>query len=142
MVNLSEDQIKEIAQDIDCGMKCYWNKKTGEIITVPDELRNSFFDEDQWKDEFKKVRQQKKNLVEIEGMSSHDSFRIMEDFLDEIPDNTRLKVSLIEALNKRKPFANFKSVIIDSEYSDSWYAFKDRRMVEWVKEQLPADLIA
>jgi hypothetical protein len=142
MVNLSEDQIKEIAQDIDMGMKCYWNKKTGEIITVPDELRNSFFDEDQWKDEFKKVRQQKKNLVEIEGMSSHDSFRIMEDFLDEIPDNTRLKVSLIEALNKRKPFANFKSVIIDSEYSDSWYAFKDRRMVEWVKEQLPADLIA
>ena len=36
MINLTKDQIKEIAEQLDCGMRCYINKETGEIKTTPD----------------------------------------------------------------------------------------------------------
>ncbi len=34
MIKLTKDQIKEIAEELDCGMRCYINKETGEIKTV------------------------------------------------------------------------------------------------------------
>ena len=36
MVEFSKQQIKEIAENPDCGMKCYLNKETGAITTILD----------------------------------------------------------------------------------------------------------
>jgi len=32
MIKLTKDQIKEIAEQLDCGMKCYVNKETNSKI--------------------------------------------------------------------------------------------------------------
>ena len=57
------------------------------------------------------------------------------DFAESI-DNTRLQDRLINALNKSKPFQNFKRQIDNSgEYRQFWFDFKKKRYIEWVKEQ-------
>ncbi|MEH3112963.1 UPF0158 family protein [Pedobacter terrae] len=62
---------------------------------------------------------------EIEQPDSRESFRMMEEFLDELPDNTRIKVKLIEALSKRKPFREFKYELDNSgEYRQLWFDLK------------------
>lgn len=61
----------------------------------------------------------------------------MEDFTDGLPDNTRIKVTLIEALNKRKPFREFKYEIDNSgDYRQLWFDFKNQKMIEYVKDRV------
>jgi hypothetical protein len=40
MPELTQEQIKEIAEQLDCGFKCYWNRKNNELIFIPDELKH------------------------------------------------------------------------------------------------------
>ena len=61
----------------------------------------------------------------------------MEDFTDELPDNTRIKVTLIETLNKRKPFREFKYEIENSgEYRQLCFDFKNQKMIEYVRDRI------
>jgi hypothetical protein len=135
---LTEAQIKDIAQDLEMGMECHWNPENGDIIIMPDQSKYDSFDMDMeaWGDDIKKLKKNKKHYKDIVGMESHESFRVMESFLDIIPDNTMLKVKLIEALNGPKPFRNFKRLIDDSDYREDWFAHKTHCMVELVKEQI------
>jgi hypothetical protein len=59
-------------------------------------------------------------LIEIEPPMPGESFRIMEDFIYSLPENAHeLKSKLVQALNRRKPFQNFKYVIDGSgKYRD------------------------
>ena len=34
MIKLTDQQIKEIAENLDCGMRCFYNKQSGEIKTL------------------------------------------------------------------------------------------------------------
>ena len=38
MIKLTEEQISDIAQDLEAGLKCFIHKVTGEVKTLPDEL--------------------------------------------------------------------------------------------------------
>lgn len=69
-------------------------------------------------------------------MESGDSFTMMSDFIATVEDNS-LRYKLEQALQKPKPFRNFKFVIDNSrDYRKRWFEFKDRRMFEWVKRQI------
>ena len=51
MVSLTDDQIKEIAEQLDCGFRCFWKRKTNELLFIPDtgrypESDNEMFAED------------------------------------------------------------------------------------------------
>jgi hypothetical protein len=139
MILLTTDQIKEIAEQIDCGFTCYINKKTREqLFLYGDE--DSFFDpeEDAWAEDRSKVDENPADYLEIEKMESWQSFSIMEDFAGSV-DSPKLRNSLIYVLNQRKPFSKFKYAIDNSgEYREQWFAFKAERMQEWVKEQVDA----
>ncbi len=106
-MNPTEKQIDEIAEDIECGMKCYFNLKTGEIVTIRDFDSCPLADEDQWKDEIKKIEKNSDDYFEFEGFESHKSFRIMADFASDV-DDEKLQNNLIDALNRPKPFQKFK----------------------------------
>ena len=74
--------------------------------------------------------------VEIDRMESHESFEIMEDFAESI-DDARLQEKLFHALNKSKPFRNFKWVIDNSgEYRQRWFDFKKARYIQIVKDKI------
>jgi hypothetical protein len=74
--------------------------------------------------------------VEIEKMDSHESFRLMEKFIDTV-DNVPVHDRLEEALRRPKPFANFKFDIDNSGlYRQKWFDFKKLQMIEWVRGQV------
>jgi len=133
---MSDEKIIEIAGELDCGLKCFVHIENGTLISYPDELNYPDFDPDEWAEVIKNVERDLDNYVEIEKMDPHESFRVMESFVDTI-DDVRLRDKLIRALSKSKPFRNFKFEIDNSGLDrEQWFAFKNRRLFEWVKEQV------
>jgi hypothetical protein len=60
----------------------------------------------------------------------------MVDFAESV-DDTKLRDKLISALNRPKPFQNFKWQIDNSgEYRQQWFDFKKMCYIQWVKEQI------
>jgi outer membrane cobalamin receptor len=135
MVKITKDQIKEIAEQLDCGNRCYINKETGDIKATPD-FDNGYADEELWADVLKEFEENWEKYIQIEKMESHESFDLMADFADSV-DSKELRDSLIKALNKKYPFRNFKWVVDNSgPYRQKWFDFKNQRLIEWVKDQL------
>ena len=60
----------------------------------------------------------------------------MADFTEQLDDNSELKRQLIAALNKKKPFREFKFVIDNSGvYRQQWFNFKNERLKQWVNDK-------
>lgn len=76
------------------------------------------------------------DLVKIEPIPSHKSFRIMEAFADS--RNEKEQTHLYKALNRRGPFANFRNACMDLGILQQWYDFKSeaeaRQAREWLIE--------
>lgn len=137
MIALTSEQIKEIAETIDCGFVCHWNIKSNRLIFIPSNDEFEYDDSGAWDEDIKELELNSNEYREIELPDSRESFRFMEDFTDELPDNTRIKVTLIEALNKRKPFREFKYAIDNSgEYRQLWFDFKNQKMIEYVRDSI------
>ncbi len=135
-MELTEKQIEEIAENLDCGLRCFYNLKTGEIKTLLN--FNSWIgaDEEPWEEESREIDENWDDYFEFEGFESHESFKIMVDFAESV-DNQKLQNRLIYALNKSKPFSNFKWQVDNSgEYRQQWFDFKKMRYIEWVKDQI------
>ena len=136
MKTLTKKQINEIAEMLDCGFRCFYNKQNGELIFIPDTSKHFDMDTEAWADEMGKLDNNYHDYFEIDGLESRDSFEIMTDFVDSLSDSDKIKNRLIAALNKRKPFREFKFVIDDSgEYRQIWFDFKSKKIQEWVKER-------
>lgn len=137
VTSLTDVQIKEIAEQLDCGFRCFWNKQTNELMFVPDTNRfpesgNEIFDED-----IEKLDNNFGDYDEIESMQSSDSFEIMAEFAEQITDNNKLQRQLIFALNNKKPFSRFKNVIDNSgPYREEWFKFKNEKLKEWVMKKI------
>lgn len=137
--------IKEIAQDIDCGFTCLLNPQTLELErTTEDELMMVDDHEEfeqmngvKWEDAFKHETWDK--CISIEKPHSHEGFQIMENFTDQLKDNS-LQNRLQNALNNRKPFANFNYIIHDSDYRDEWFSFKQQWLEKWVWNEIEDEL--
>jgi len=132
----TEKQIQEIAENLDCGMRCFYNLKTGEIKTLPDSESLIYADEDPFEEESKEIEKNRNDYFEFEGLNSHKDFKIMKDFAETIED-TKLQDILINTLNRPKPFRNFKWQIDNSgDYRQKWFDFKNMRYIQWVKKQI------
>ena len=135
-MKLSEEQIEEIADNLDCGMRCFYNLKTGDIKTLLNFDNWIGADEESWEEEAKEIDENMDDYFEFEGFQTHESFRIMADFAERI-DDPKLQGQLINALNRPKPFRNFKWQIDNSgEYRQQWFDYKKMRYIQWVKEQI------
>jgi len=138
MIKLTKENIKEIADQLDVGMKCYINKETGEIVTVLDFDSWPTGDTEPWEDVLNELEENWDKYVEMERMKSHESFEIMAEFAEMVDDND-LQNRLIMALNKKHPFQNFKRHIDNSgPYRQRWFDYKDKRLIDWVKNHLEA----
>ncbi|WP_114748144.1 UPF0158 family protein [Pleomorphovibrio marinus] len=135
-MKLTEKQIEEIAENLDCGMRCFYNLKTGEIKAFLDSDSWIGADEELWEEEANEIDANRADFFEFDRFDSHESFQIMEDFAESMEDNG-LRKKLINALNRPKPFQNFKWQIDNSgEYRQQWFDFKKMRYIQWVKEQI------
>jgi len=134
-IKLSDKQIEQIAEDLDCGEKCFYNIETKEVKSIID-TTDSWDLTDEYKAELAEIEGNQDNYFEFKKMDSRSFFLTMEAFISEIPDE-RFRNKLVNALNKPKPFRNFKIEIDkESDYRQSWFDFKKQKMIEWVKDQI------
>jgi hypothetical protein len=135
-MKLTDKQIEEIADELDSGMKCFYNYKSGELKTVINFDSWIGADEEPWEEDIKEIEENWDNYIEFEDLTTHASFEIMTDFAESI-DNVELQEKLIDALNKSHPFRNFKWQIDNSgDYRQEWFNFKKTRYINWIKDQI------
>lgn len=135
MISIPEEQIKEIAQEINCGFECFIHKQTGECIKYPTDYE--FDDTGSWDDLVKLVKKNPDQYLHVEPPSARDSFRIMENFAYSLNERDHVRARLIEALQKPKPFQHFKHAIDNSgTYRQLWFTFKDQQLENFVRRQL------
>ena len=136
MLALTDDQIKQIANEVDSGFSCFIHKVTTEIIAVPYDISHPNMDIETWKDDIKKVHRKRNQYLVIDPLESHDSFDIMKDFAEQV-ENEKLRSKLIAALNHRQPFSHFKFEIDNAgEYRQKWFDFKSNYLQQWVRKQI------
>jgi hypothetical protein len=133
--------VREVAQELECGSNCYVNKNTLEIIALPDfsQSGDDDFFREQFKDDIKKVKKHKKELIEFEVLPSSDSFKIMERFTHHLSDE-EFQAELLDVLANRKPFQNFKRAVDYSDYRQDWFDFKAKEYERLVERQLRLEL--
>lgn len=135
-MELTEEQIKSIVGDLETGLNVYVHIETKEIKSIIDFDRFVDADPESWKDDIKEIEKNSDKYFQFEKMDSRESFRVMEEFLETVEDD-ELRKKLELGLSLSKPFRNFKDIIDDDfEYRNKWFAFKDARYIEFVKEQL------
>jgi hypothetical protein len=135
--------VKTIAENIDCGLVCFINPDTLEVENIPKSMiddphefelatgidrDNETFLHEGWE-----------TYISIEPRESHESFGIMERFVDRV-DDKKLKSKLVNALQNRRPFAHFKNIVESSSYRNEWFAFKQKQLEMMVWEELEYEI--
>ena len=133
-MKVTKEQLRRMAEEVECGMKVYVNRATLEFREVPDYGDFSDFEEEMEASEAQ-VEAEWEDYIVIEPMGSREGFAIMEEFLEEVTDR-RLQESLINALNRKSPFANFKFIVEGSSHRQQWFDFRAKKYREYVKEEL------
>ena len=135
--NYPADLIKDIAEGIDMGMIYFLNTDTHEFERVLSESYDSYRDDENSDKEMYDKVESWPNRVRIDPPESWESFKIMEGFIEScIPDGDPAKHRLSEAIARRKPFQNFKSVIDGSPYRQAWFDYKQSRLETFVLNQI------
>jgi len=135
-VEIKPEMIKEIADMLDTGMVCFYHKTNGELEYYPDEFRNPGFDSELWDDVINKVEAHYGDYLRLEGMSSSESFRVMESFISDI-DHIPTHNKFIDAISRKKPFRHFSDLLFYyPELRQQWFVYKNERYIEFVKDQL------
>ena len=133
---LTDEQIKEIASELDLGMNVYVNKATKEIKSIIDFDQQIFADKELWEDDINEIESNFDSYLQFEPMNSNEGFRLMQEFVETIDDN-EIKSKLELGLSLSKPFRNFKDILENyNEYRVKWFSFKETKYIEYVKEQL------
>jgi hypothetical protein len=139
--------VSDIADGIDVGFVCFLNLDTLEVEDIPKDLlfeleeydEDNDKDKDEWYDGMELKYPSWENRMSFEPLESHESFEIMRMFTEQLGDE-RLQTKLVNALNHRKPFANFKNIIDYSEFRQDWFDFKKHQLEIHVKELLSLEL--
>ena len=134
-MKLKQSQIREIAQELEAGMKVFINRHDLEIKSILD-WEEMIDDNDLWEEEYKKIETEWTNYIEIEKLGSRESFKVMQDFAEKV-DNNDLKI----VLQGKSPFANFKAIVETSEYRNAWFEFRTLKHEEYVREILEIENI-
>lgn len=131
------NSLSEIAFNLELGLRVFVHTGTGDLLFFPDELCHLPADMDQWEGEFKKWKKHRKDYFEVKKWTSSQAFEWMLDFSEFEINDLQVRPQLLLALGRPKPFQRFRYVIENSgPYRQRWYAYKDRRQIEFVAGQL------
>lgn len=113
-------------------MRSFINLESLEIDIHPEEDYFSFGD---MEDTAREAINNPDKFLALETVRPSQSFKIMEAFVDTVKDRG-LKLRLLQALERKKPFANFKNIIDNSPLPQNWFDFRDEAYTEFAKEWL------
>jgi hypothetical protein len=144
-------KLKTIADELDAQFedyRMYYNKSTGEIITVSREELGIAEDSEEGADFLEYDEEQRENIVQALDIIMNDEnyvelpdkddiyeYDIMEEFAE---DNDELS----RAMRGRGAFRRFKDEIIEQGIEDDWYDFKEKALIEIAREWCKGNGIA
>ncbi len=136
-IKLTDQQIIEIAGELDAGMIPFYHLESGELVVVPDLERFPYVNEEGlWQEDLEEIEENRDDYFEFTAMDSREAFSVMADFAETVEDQ-KIQDKLMDALNGPKPFRNFKWQIDNSgEYRKKWFDYKTERYIEFVKAQV------
>jgi hypothetical protein len=89
-----------------------------------------------WQDVSEEIDSNFDKYIAFDKLPTREYFQIMADFIDKVVDK-KVQDRLINALNKSKPFRNFKYEIDNSgEYRQKWFDFKEQEYCKWIETQI------
>ena len=103
---------------------------------MPDFNSNPDADEEIWQEVSEEIDSNFDKYFEFDKLPTREYFQIMTDFIDTVTD-IEIQNRLIIALNKSKPFRNFKYEIDNSgKYRQKWFDFKEQEYCKWIEFQI------
>jgi translation elongation factor EF-G len=134
-IEIKQETLKEIAENLDMGNLCFYHKTTGEVESYPQDLEFSGVEE-MWEDVTGKVESNIEDYIEFEPMTSRDTFKVIENFINTI-SHVPTQNRFIGAISRKKPFANFNDLLHDyPDLRQQWFTFKLEKYIPFVKAQL------
>jgi len=137
-MKITKQQINDIAQSLEAGMKVFINCQTLEYRSVLD--WDEMMDPEFSVKEIEEIENEWTDYIIVQKMESFEAFKVMEDFCDDLEDE-HLKEDLLKILNRKSPFANFKIEIDSSDYREKWFSFRQRKYEEYVMRRLESEEI-
>ncbi len=104
---------------------------TGEIIAYAPGYGEEEFN--------KEVEEKIKNnkTIEIDGITSHEAYKIMESFVEEEVEDYNIKKALSIVLDGKKPFSNFKRALKKwPKLRQKWFDYEHKILEEKAREWL------
>ena len=131
---VEQNKLKEIADQLECGYRCYLQKDSLDIISFPEQIVQEL-DNEKWAEQVEKVKQNPQVYLEIRPMTTTEQLRMMEDFVYTLKDQ-ELGKRLAYVLSRPNPLLNFKQEIDYSEYRQYWFDYKTRYIQDWLSTQI------
>ena len=119
----------------------YLDRQTGKILVM---IKDCEGPEEQEVED--RIKNGGDRYLEIDPISSRDSFRLMERFVESLPEGQD-RDFLFTVLTGRKPFANFKHALLAmGDLRNRWFDFQHKEMLrlatEWLEsEGVQAELV-
>ncbi|RYY99181.1 MAG: hypothetical protein EOO11_05860 [Chitinophagaceae bacterium] len=129
----NEQLLKEIASELELGLRVFVHRETWELISVPTEEDLDLGDPELWEGDLERLEAAAGDFILFEPMDSTEAFTVMEAFVGSV-DDSGLKAQLESALRQSKPFARFYAIVNASgPYRDRWFAFKQHAALAWLR---------
>ena len=123
-------------------MRCFINQETLEVEIHMGE--DGYFMEDD-EDPAQEALNNPDKYLPVEPVSPREAFRVMADFVETVHDK-HMQQRLTDALNGRKPFANFNHLVHTTNVREQWFDFKNGAYTEmakeWIEENVSQELKA
>ena len=121
------------------GMRSFIDLQTLRVEIHPG-TDSLFLDE---KDPAEEVLNNPDRFLPVEAIRSSESYQIMVDFAEGLKEK-KTQTKLIQALEGKKPFANFKVVTDNSPVKQAWFDFRDNAYIgiakQWIDNNAPDEL--
>jgi hypothetical protein len=140
-IKIETDELISAFTDHSYFINYYLDKKTGEIVMIAAE--EELVEDEEIRE---KIEEEPERYIYIDPIDSSISFRIMENFIYQLPDG-EARNNLDDAIHKSKPFRRFKDTLLDyPEIREKWFAYHNREMrriaQEWLEdEEIDAELL-
>ena len=127
-IKMNMDPILYLMEDAsDFASTYYIDLETGDVVS-PDVDDHIGFD----------IYKQNDRYFFLEPITSHDGYEIMQDFASAL-ESDEIRDLLYDALEKKKPFRNFKNILADfAEIEKRFYEYKGNRLKVILKNRLEA----
>jgi len=131
-----EEIIKEIASIIDTGEVVFLHRETQEILSYPAPDRSGYNEFDYLAEEVLAITDAHPEMyIQFDPPDSRESYKIMEGFV-EILKGDALRARVLDSLNSKKPFRNFRLAIENEGIEDDWYDYKNAYLQMSVRDKL------